>query len=298
MVIRSSVGLAVMAAIGLVPVDDGVKFTAAALAKGAHAAVTADLESSMSSSSKIEGLGTEADKEASAETKTDVTTKLGFTFSVDVAAVDKDGAIDATIKIDRAKAIFKIDKSDEQTQEIPGAGTSWHATRKGEEWKFEGEGGAPSDAEMARILEDVSSRLLAKAPLAAILDGKTLKIGDKVPLDVEVAKKIFVYFGSSYAFKSFDLELKSIGKEGDAPVAIFAAKAVAQPALQPGQPFSPDFMTMKLEGEIAICTNNLFVLRGTLSGPVTMNMKGGDGDNVANLSGSGQMSWKYTASLH
>jgi hypothetical protein len=302
MVIRSSLALALAAAIGLATIDDGVKFTGAALLKGAHVRVTADLESTMSSSSTFEGLGAEADKEASAGSKSEVTTNLGFTFSVDVTAVDKDAALEATIKIDRAKARFKMGQvggeSGEQEQEIPGAGTSWHATRKGEQWEFEGEGGAAPDKEMARVLEDVSSRLLAKAPLAAVMDGKTLKIGDKVSVDVAVAKKIFVYFGATNAFQSLDLELKTTGKEGDAPVAIFAAKAVAQPEVVPGQPPPPpDFMTMKLEGEIAVSTTNLFVLRGTLTGPVSMNAKNADGGVTVTISGTGESTWKYTATL-
>jgi hypothetical protein len=57
-------------------------------------------------------------------------------------------------------------------------------------------------------------------------------------------------------------------------------------------------MVMKLEGEIAVSTKNLLVLRGTLTGPVSMKSMNDKGGIKVTMSGSGQATWKYTAVVH
>jgi hypothetical protein len=291
MVIRIASGLALAAAIGLGSprsIDEGVKFKSAPLAKGAHAVVTAELDTKMTTAVKVQGI----------DAKTEVATRTEFAGTVDVVAADKDAAVEATIKIDHDKTTYKIGVV-EQGQDSPGAGTSWSATRKGESWKFAGKDGKAPDGELAKVLEDVASRLLGKAALATTLDGKTLKIGEKLAVDAGVAKRLFVYFGTSTAFRSLDLELKSAGKEGGAPVAVFAVKAVAIPDESAGAAGGPPGdIVMKLEGEIAVDTDNLFVLRGALTGPLSLTGKAGDGDAAVNVSGSGEATWKYGVALH
>lgn len=287
MLIRTAsiLGLAVL--LGAAPGDDGVKFTSATLQKGARAMVTTDFESTMSMSMK--GLGADSKQEAS--------TIFAFVFTIDVTATEKDAASGAKIKLDRANAHVQAMGIDQQ-EDMPGAGSSWKATRAGDAWKFEGEDGKAPDEELAKALNDFLSPYVGKPPLATALDGKTLKVGDKVTVDGDTAKKIFTYLGSTTSFQSVELELKSTGKEGDAPVAVFALKAKASEAMGPGgAPGAMPAMSLTLEGEITVSTTSLFVLRGAVKGPLSMDTKVGEGDNAMSMSGSGQVTWKHSAVL-
>lgn len=292
MLLRAVPTLELAILIGAAPGDDGVKFTASALQKGAHAEMRTDVESTMSTSIWK--------STASADLRADLcedTTTFTLVITIDVTASEDGAASEARIRVDRANESVKCGGLGER-HDMPGAGASWNAKRRSGEWKFEGEAGELPDERLARILNDSLSSCVGKPSLATLLDGKTLKTGEKITVEGDAAKKAFTCLGSTTTIQSLELVLESTSREGEVPVAVFAMKAKGSGTRAPGRApgLAPD-LSLSLEGEITVCANSLFVLRGNLHGPITMSEKTGEDKGLGTVFGSGRMTWTRTAAF-
>lgn len=264
---------------------EGVRFGDARLGKGARLAATSTNEATMKTT--VKGGGIEQELESS--------TVVDHAWTVAVTACDEQGVQAATLDVTRVH-LRATTPLGEQEHDGSAAGVKWNATRgaDGDAWKFAGEAAPAPDDEAKRTLEEIAARALGRAPLAAALAGKSWKVGDKVDVAAADAQRVLATFAEPGTVKSLVLELTGRMELDGVAVATFTAKAHLESsrATEAG-----GTMTTDLEGALAVTTAQSLVVRASLAGPTTLDVKVGDGSDAVTIRGVGRSTWTFRAEL-
>ncbi len=262
-----------------------VRFGDARLAKGARVAATSTNEAALKTT--VKGDGVEQELESS--------TVVDYAWVVAVTACDEKGAQAAALDVTRAH-LRATTPLGEQEHDSPAAGAKWTATRgaDGDAWTFASEGAPAPDDEAKRTLEEIAARALGRAPLAAALAGKALKVGDKIEVAAADAQRALATYADPATVQSLALELTGTQEQDGVAVATFAAKAhlESRNATEAGGTTTTD-----LAGELAVTTAQSQIVRASLSGPVTLDVKVGDDRESVTIHGTGRSTWTYRAEL-
>ncbi|HET6163151.1 MAG TPA: hypothetical protein VFG37_05750 [Planctomycetota bacterium] len=281
-------GIAFVVAVALVAQEkaaEGVRFGDARLAKGAKFTATSSNAATLKTT--VKGGGIEQELESS--------TVVEHAWTVAVTECDEKGAQAATLDVTRVhlKAITPLG---EQEQDSSAAGVKWSAARGGdaEAWKFTSEGAPAPDDEAKRTLEEIAARALGRSPLAAALAGKRLEVGAKVEVAAADAQRMLATFAEPGTVQSLVLELTGQKELDGVAVATFAAKAHLETnrATEAGGTTTTD-----LEGELAVTTAQSLVVRASLAGPTTLDVKVGTGSDAVTIRGVGRSTWTFRAEL-
>jgi hypothetical protein len=264
---------------------EGVRFGDARLQKGARVVATSSNEATLKTT--VKGGAVEQEIESA--------TVVDYAWTVAVTACDEKGAQAATLDVARAH-LRATTPLGETEHDSPAAGAKWSATRgEGDAaWRFARDGAPAPDDEAKRTLDEIAARALGVAPLATALAGRTLKVGDKVDVAAADAQRALATFAEPGAVKSLALDLTGTKEIDGLAVATFAAKAHLEStqATEAGGTTTTD-----LEGEIAVTTAQSQIVRATLSGPTTLDVKVGDGKDAVTIHGTGRSTWTFRAEL-
>jgi len=281
-------GIAFVVAAALVAQEkaaEGVRFGDARLAKGARLAATSTNTAALKTT--VKGGGVEQELESS--------TVLDHAWTAAVIECDEKGGQAATLDVTRVH-LRATTPLGEQEHDSSAAGVKWSATRgaDGDAWKFTSEGAPAPDVEAKRTLEEIAARALGRSPLAAALAGRTLKVGEKVEVAATDAQRVLATFAEPGTVKSLVLELTGQKELDGVVVATFAAKAHLESsrATEAGGTTTTD-----LEGELAVTTAQSLVVRASLAGPTTLDVKVGTGGDAVTIRGAGRSTWTYRAEL-
>jgi len=262
-----------------------VRFGDARLGKGARFTVTSSNDSTVKMA--VKGGGVQ-------ELMFETSTLVEYAYTVAVTACDEKGRQTATIDVARAHVRATSSLTRDTEHDCLATKVKWTATRGVDDdaWWFEGEG--PQDSEARRTLEEIAARALGRAPLAAALAGRTLKVGDKVDVPVAEAKRLLATFAELHDVKSFELELTGTKQLDGVAVATFAAKVHFESIPKTD---SNDATTIDLEGEIAVTLAQSIIVRASLAGPTRSDMTIGSGSGAVNMRGTGRLKWTFRAEL-
>jgi len=281
-------GIAFVVAAALVAQEkaaEGVRFGDARLAKGARLAATSTNTAALKTT--VKGGGVEQELESS--------TVLDHAWTVAVVQCDEKGGQAATLDVTRVH-LRATTPLGEQEHDGTAAGVMWSATRgaDGDAWKFTSEGAPAPDDEAKRTLEEIAARALGRSPLAAAFAGKTWKVGEKVEVAAADAQRVLATFAEPGTVKSLVLELTGQKELDGIAVATFAAKAHLESsrATEAGGTTTTD-----LEGELAVTTAQSLVVRASLAGPTTLDVKVGTGSDAVTIRGAGRSTWTFRAEL-
>jgi hypothetical protein len=263
----------------------GVRFGDARLQKGAQLVATSSNEATLKTT--VKGGAVEQEIESA--------TVVDYAWTVAVTACDEKGLQAATLDVARAH-LRATTPLGETEHDSPAAGAKWSATRgEGDAaWRFARDGAPAPDDEAKRTLEEIAERALGRAPLATALAGRTLKVGDKVVVAAADAQRALATFAETAAVKSLELELTGSKELDGVAVATFAAKA----RLESAQPTEAGGTTATdLAGELAVTTAQSLVVRASLAGPTTLDVKVGAGSDAVTIHGAGRSTWTFRAEL-
>jgi hypothetical protein len=270
---------------------EGVAFGRAPLPKGIHLVATSSNEQSVKSTVKGGGV----------EQAVDGTTRVDFGWDVAVTASDEKGAQAGTIDVTRAHIHVAMPLG-EQDEESSAAGRSWQAKRADAGWSFTTKEGPAPDEETNTTLRAIAARALEAAPFAATLDGKRLAVGETLKLAPDDAKRLLATFAESWTVDAFELKLKSVKRDGKADAKDGSESETAQfdvtAALSAsGENSVGADASMALSGELVFSTAHSLLLRASLSGPIKIDGKVGDGEGAVTIQGSGEAKWSFAAEL-
>jgi hypothetical protein len=281
----------VLVAAQTTPPPASVAFGRAPLPKGVRLVATSSNEQSVKSTVKGGGI----------EQAVDGTTRVEFAYGVAVTASDEKGTQSGTIELTRAHVHVAMPLG-EQDEESPAAGRTWAAKRAGDGWSFAAaaadKDAPPADDETLTTLNAIAARALEPLPLVTLLDGKRLAVGETVQVGADDAKKLLATFAESWRVTSLALKLAAIqseGKEdGKRETAHFTLKATLAAS---GSSAAGADATLELSGEMVVATAHSLLLRASLSGPIKIDGKVGDGDAGITIQGTGDAKWTFAAAL-
>ena len=136
-------------------------------------------------------------------------------------------------------------------------------TRKGTQLLVtDAAGTLPPKAEFEIVVTSLQNLGLPN-PLAKILLGRTIRVGERLQLPREIAVRL-MGFGEQFGeVKQFELELKSVQQIDEQPCAVFAATIEAV-----GDTANP--VRIRAFGQIVIQAETCRTIRAELSGPMTL----------------------------
>jgi hypothetical protein len=191
---------------GVVVDDDAVRFSTQPIEKGARRVLTATVHNDMTLSYG----GEDGDK----PDHLDVTQEIRCVC--EATAVEAAGAIATTVAIEKAASRVKEGRSD-RTEALDGNGKTFDGSRKDGVWEFtpkpsaeelkQGTSGERPRGSELEFLRVVTEGALRRAPLAAVLDGKSFKPGEKIAVASDVALKLFESVALPVKVESFELTL-------------------------------------------------------------------------------------------
>jgi hypothetical protein len=140
---------------------------------------------------------------------------------------------------------------------------SYLVTREGKKLLVtDTEGALPPKEEFELVVTSMQNLGLPN-PLAKVLLGRTIRVGERVQLPHEVAQQL-MGFGEQFGeVKQFELELKSIQQIEEQPCAVFGATIEAV-----GEANNP--IRIRAFGQVVIQTETCRTVRAELSGPMTL----------------------------
>lgn len=273
-------------------VDDAVRFSTQPIEKGARRVLTATVHNDMTMSFGGED-GEKPDH-------LDVTQELRCVC--EATAVETAGAIAATVAIEKAESRVKEDRSD-RTQALDGNGKTYEGSRKDGVWVFtskpdaeelkQGKGGEHPRGGELEFLQVVAEGALRPAPLAAVLDGKSFKTGEKIAVAADVADKLFMSAALPVKVESLELTLRSVAKSEGRDEARFTVKLIGTPQ---GGACGVAELTPKMtfDGEATVDVATSVVLNMTLSTTYKTEKKADARDDPTM---AGKLTWTFGTAL-
>ncbi|MGI9429862.1 MAG: hypothetical protein ACR2NM_14465 [Bythopirellula sp.] len=173
-------------------------------------------------------------------------------------------------RVRRAQVSYPLSRatspdSSDPAQEVkqPVEQNSYLVTRQGEQLLVtDVEGALPPKEEFELVVTSMQNLGLPN-PLAKVLLGRTLRIGEQLQLPQDIAQQL-MGFGEQFGeVKQFELELKSIEQIEAQPCAVFAATIEAV-----GEAHNP--VRIRAFGQVVIQTETCRTVRAELSGPMTL----------------------------
>jgi hypothetical protein len=293
---RSIVAVALLAAQTSPP--ETAAFGRAPLPKGTRVVATSSNEQDVKSTVKGGGI----------EQAIDGSTRIELGWNVAVAEADEKETKSASIEVTRAH-VHVVSPLVEQDDDVAIAGRSFQATRTSDGWSFAGKDGkdgpAPDDEGLV-TLRAIAARTLDPAPIAAVLDGRRLAVGETVELSADDAKRLLATLAEAWTVKTCELKLASIAhadpKAGDAAARLETARFTVTTTLAASGPATAGAdATMELTGELVVATARSLVLRASLRGPIKIDGRlggaQGSADAAATIHGSGEAKWSLSAEL-
>ena len=140
---------------------------------------------------------------------------------------------------------------------------SYLVTRQGEQLLVtEADGGLPTKAEFEIVLTSLQNLGLPN-PLMKFLLGRTIQVGERLQLPLEIAEQMMGFGEQLGKVEQFELELKSVQQIDGQPCAVFASTIEAV-----GKPVNP--IRIRAFGQLVIQTATCRTVRAELSGPLTL----------------------------
>jgi hypothetical protein len=272
----------------LVPTRADVTFAAGALAKDARLAVESTSEMKAKIDVKMGGQTVNSQ---------DLNQQQHVVCTVESTAADDVGATAAKLLFGECKETIPSPFGAAQSKEAAFSKGTFTVKRGATGFAL----AEPASAakEVAEQVGYVSSSSLA-APLASVLVGKTLKVGDKVELPADVALKAFACFAQDAKVKSATLELTGEKKEGELDCATFKATLVMATGMGGGAGGAGGEgglgdLAIESKGDVSVTKSGARLVAADLPGTVSMkaSIDPGNGQKI-DMVASGTVTWKFS----
>lgn len=213
--------------------------------------------------------------------------------TVKIGKVDAQGVVDAELAFGRCVERKPNPLGASEEEETDFSEQTLTATRGADGYAL---AVAATKAAFAKMPEPtmIIEQLVGPAPLAEVLGGKSVKVGQAVELPVAVAKRLLGMFADDAVVKSVTLILAAESADGAPDAARFTAKASL---VTPAGDEMPAEIRMELAGDWLVSKSTSRVLSIAMKGPVSMNGKIEEGGMKMEMTGSGDwtVAWSATA---